>query len=210
MSGWSTELVEAVSAAATDGDVSVRQRTAMLGGRELRGPSFRWIELDDPSVVFLPDTHHSTDKVSTAMTVSAIVGFLALVMAILSVTLSDWLFAGIFAMVTAVCGAGLWYLNRSPVEDSMVVGTNGLYLTPDALLLVAGAQWIEAKRGEVAGFGTRRRGPVAADTAKFVEYVDVEIGGKQRRIDLQQRVDEDQRAVCEAWLAGTWPLPLPD
>ncbi len=204
-------VLAAVSAERDAGRVEIRERVAELGGQEIQGVPFRWIEIDDPPAVHFPDGARERSGVAVAIGTLFVVGLLAVVFAIVSAAVTDWLFAGILGATAVVCVTAALVLDRrNPVDARAVTpGVDGLTLTPDLLVIVDPAGTRVVARDDVIAFGARRTSPASTSETRFAEYVDARSGGVVKRIDLQPRVDTEQRTVCEAWRAGSWPVPLP-
>jgi len=207
-------IVHAVAEAQRAGHKQSRPRAARIGGQEIEGAAFRWVEVDDPPVVYFPDARPSRwSWASAGMTVLYVVAFLSLAFAILSATLSDWLFLAIFGAASVVSGVAGYRLDvaisRKRAAAAEGVERRGLYLTPEALMLVTHRDTIVVPRRQVRRFRAKNVANASEDGARFRELVEVDVGGRSQTLRLQDGIDSQQRAYCETWLDGRWPLPLP-
>lgn len=200
----------AVDAARRDRGLTEAGRSTELGGQQLDGWPLRWLTIDDPPVTYLPDAVHTRSVSGAVMGALAIAALLAAILAIVSLASSDAIFGAIFGVVAVGCCIGVWQIDTATSRSgSRGPVTEGLYLLPDAMVLVERRETTAVAREDVVGFGVRQHAPSTRAGVQFREFVDVADDGATRRIDLQHHVDDHQRKACESWRAGTWPVPLP-
>jgi hypothetical protein len=205
---------EAVAAAQRSGDKQRRERSTKLGGMEIEGPALRWVEVASPPVVYFPDAHGSPPSLAAiGTTVSLLMAFGALVLAVACVFWADWLFLGIFGPAAIVLGAAGVWLSRVDTRQRAAaregVETSGLYLTPDALMHRTDKGRFLVPRGQVLRFGTRKTSDRTHGGASFEMFMEVSVDGRTRLQGLKNSSDRHLLEYCHAWLDGRWPLPLP-
>lgn len=142
-----------------------------------------------------------------------ILGFVALALAILAATMSDWMALAILGPAAIVLGgAGVWLdvaQARRGAARRQGVEIYGLYLTPSVIILRTPRGRTVVPREHVLRFDVRKISPPSESGVRFGLFVEVSSANGPQDLELQDGTDRHQLECCRGWLAGQWPPPLP-
>jgi hypothetical protein len=206
-------LLAAAATAQARGEKRSHRRFGTIGRKQLETWPLRWVSVDEPQAVYFPDAHHTGTVATVLLTMMGVVAFVLLIFTVVSVSEKDWPFVAIFAPAAIGVGGGAVYLEarrtRRRRERESGVEEHGLYLTRDTVVVHQGRRVVTIRRAQIRRFAARNTARPGGATARYREYIEVDVDGRTSHVDLQHRTDEDQRRLCNEWLSGTWPLSLP-
>lgn len=210
------QLLTAVADAQRAGVKQRRERVASFPAPARDAPPLRWVEVEAPPVVYLPDVR--TDRAgrrlaATLLLVGAGVVALLALLAFNGGT-QGWgggLLAGAVGLLALAYLAEERAVGREQAAEQEVE-REGLYLTPERMLIVARRGIREVVRTHVIAVGPRRHsaGNRAEHGSELRLSVRIDDGtGSARLVDLLHGDDPDVTSIVQAWQSGHWPLPLP-
>ena len=194
------ELIEAVAEAQRGG----AKRRWLQSKWDL---PLRWVELEDPAAVYLPDVR--TGPAMAFLPYVVLIGFalLLLFLALLGFLDGDLVWGGV-SLLLALGLAGV-SLAMSRREDQRArqrhkgVERRGLYITPDRLVSVSKKEVREFDRPDVIAF------QYLENRGWWTLKVRFRDAGRERSFDLMDMEIHAVLPLLEAWHEGVWPLPLP-
>lgn len=210
------QLLTAVADAQRAGAKQRRERVASFPAPARDAPPLRWVEVEDPAVVYLPDVR--TDRAGRRLAATLLLvgtGVVALLAILAFNGGRPWWGGGLLAGTVGLLALAHLAEERAVGREQAAeqdVEREGLYLTPERMLIVTRRGIREVVRPHVVAAGPRRHsaGNRAEHGSELRLSLRVDDGtGSAQLVDLLHGDDPHVTSIVQAWHAGHWPLPLP-